>query len=106
MPIVEYRWDFGDGNKTTTSTPIVYHSFSSPGIYYVTLTVYAPGATPETDSTPHKVTVITTPVGGYSIPIKTYATEKPLTPYLALIAILATVFTMIKRKKHIGTKRH
>jgi len=46
------------------------------------------------------------PVGGKSIPIKTYTTEKPLTPYLALIAILATVFTMIKRKKHTRTKRH
>ena len=106
MLITEYRWDFGDGNEVTTSTLIVYHSFSSSGIYYVTLTVYASGATPETDSTTHKVTVITTPVGGYSIPIKTYTTEKPLTPYLALIAILATVFTMIKRKKNTRTKRH
>jgi len=32
MPIAEYRWDFGDGNQTTTSTPTVYHSFSSSGI--------------------------------------------------------------------------
>jgi len=105
MPIDEYCWDFGDGNETTTPTPTVYHNFSSSGIYYVTLTVYAPGATPETDSTTHKVTVVTMPVGGYSIPIKTYTTEKLLTPYLALIAILATVFTMTKRKTRRRTKR-
>jgi len=40
MPITEYRWDFGDGNQTTTFTPIVYHSFSSSGIYYVALTMH------------------------------------------------------------------
>jgi parallel beta-helix repeat protein len=99
MPITEYRWDFDDGNKTTTFTPIVYHSFQSPGIYYVTLTVYAPGATPETDSTTHKVTITAIPVGGYSIPIKGYTTEKPLTLYLALIAILTASFTIVKRRK-------
>lgn len=105
MPITEYQWDFGDGNKTTSSNPIIYNSFSSSGIYYVTLTVYAPGATPETDSTIHKVTVISVPVGGYSLPIKGYITTKPLTPYLAIVAILTAVFTIIKRKTHRRTKR-
>ena len=105
MPIVEYRWDFGDGNKTTTSSPTVYHSFSSSGIYCVTLTVYAPGATPETDSTTHRVTVISTPVGGYSFPIEGYATTKPLAVYLALAAIFTVSFTMIKRKTHRRTKQ-
>jgi len=45
------------------------------------------------------------PVGGYSLPIKGYTAEKPLTLYLALIAILAASFTMIKRKTHKRTKR-
>ena len=99
MPIIQYGWNFGDGNKKATSTPIAYHSFSSSGIYYVTLTVYAPGATPETDSTTHKVTVISVPVGGYSFSIEGYTTEKPLTLYLALVAILTASFTLIKRKK-------
>lgn len=58
MPITEYRWDFGDDDKTATSSPKAYHSFKSPGNYYVTLTVYALGATPETSSTKHKVTVL------------------------------------------------
>ena len=95
----EYRWNFGDGNKTTTSTPTVYHSFGSSGIYYVTLTVYALGATPETDTISHKVTIISVPVGGYSIPIKGYTTTKPLTLYLALVAILTASFTIAKRRK-------
>ena len=99
MPIAEYRWGFSDGNETTTHTPIVYHSFSSSGNYYVTLTVYSPGATPETDATTHKVTVFSMPVGGYSVPIKGYTTEKPLTLYLALIGILTVSFTIAKRRK-------
>ena len=105
MPITEYHWDFADGNKTTTSTPIIYHSFSNEGIYYVTSTVHAPGATPETDSATHEVTVTTIPVGGYSLPIRGYTPEKPLTLYLALVAILTTVFTTIERKIHRRTKR-
>ena len=98
MPITEYHWDFGDGNKTTTSTPIVCHSFSSARNYYVTLTVYAPGSIPETNSTIHKITVISVPVGGYSFSIKKYTTAKPLTPYIAVVAILTLVFTVIRRK--------
>jgi len=58
MPITEYRWNFGDDNKTTTSTPKAHHSFSSSRIHHVALTVYAPGATPETDLTTNKVTVL------------------------------------------------
>jgi hypothetical protein len=104
MPITEYRWNFDDGNKTTTSTPKVYHSFSSSGVYYVTFTVYAPGATPETDSTTHKVNITEPPVGGYSLPIKGYTTQKPLTLYLALVAILTLVFSVIKRKASNKTK--
>jgi len=96
--ITEYHWDFGDGNKTTTSIPIVYHSFTSFGNYYVTLTVYASGATPETDTTTHKVTVVSVPVGGYSYPITGHTTTTPLTLYLVITAIIASVFITIKRK--------
>lgn len=98
MPIAEYRWNFADGNQTTTSTPIVYHKFGSSGIYYVTLTVFSPGATPETDSASHKVTIISVPVGGYSILRETRSTAKSLTPYMALISIIAIAFTVVKRK--------
>lgn len=98
MPITEYRWDFGDGNQTTTSTPIVHHSFSSSGNYYVTLTVYAPGATPETDSTTHRVTVVSVPVGGYSYSVNRYTFATPVMFYTILVAILASAFVKIKRK--------
>jgi len=98
MPITEYRWDFGDGNRTTTSTPIIHHRFSSSGIYYVTLTVYALGATPETDSATRKITVITIPVGGYSIPIQVSMKAEPIIPYIALMATLTAIFTKLRPK--------
>jgi hypothetical protein len=101
MPISLYCWDFGDGNQTCTSTPIIYHSFSDPAIYYVTLEVYAFGATPEKDSTTTYVGISQTnpPIGGYSFPIKGCTTTKPLTLYLALIGILTASFTIAKRRK-------
>ncbi|MHA1833446.1 MAG: PKD domain-containing protein, partial [Candidatus Baldrarchaeia archaeon] len=34
-----YTWDFGDGNITTTTNPIITHSYKLPGNYTVTLTV-------------------------------------------------------------------
>lgn len=98
MPITEYHWDFGDGNTTTTTTPIIYHSYKTAGNYYVRLTVYAPGATPETDSATHVVTVVSVPVGGYSLSISTYTMAKPSTLHIALIAILTVAFVVIRRK--------
>jgi len=38
-PIVSYKWDFGDGNITTTNDPIIYHIFIQEANYTVTLTV-------------------------------------------------------------------
>jgi PKD repeat protein len=37
--IVSYTWDFGDGNITTVTTPIVYHRYTEGGDYIVKLTV-------------------------------------------------------------------
>jgi len=105
MPITEYRWDFGDGNKMITSTQIVHHSFNTAGNYYVTLTVYAPGAIPETDSITHKVTVASVPVGGYSFPIDVNAIAKPLALSLALVTIVAIALTLIKRKTRRSSKQ-
>jgi len=62
VPIKEYRWDFGDGNVTVTAEPIIYHIYSTAGNYSITLTVYAPGATPETDSATVMVSVDTQPI--------------------------------------------
>ena len=38
-PIVNYRWDFDDGNITSTTEPLIEHKYSNPGNYTVTLTV-------------------------------------------------------------------
>ena len=37
--IVSYEWDFGDGTTETTTSPTIQHTYSSGGIYTVTLTV-------------------------------------------------------------------
>ena len=37
--IVEYRWDFGDGTKQTTTAGAVAHSYANVGAYKATLTV-------------------------------------------------------------------
>jgi len=37
--VVSYRWDFGDGNMTTVTTPIITHAYTSTGAYTVALTV-------------------------------------------------------------------
>ncbi|MDH5482724.1 MAG: PKD domain-containing protein [Candidatus Bathyarchaeota archaeon] len=99
MPITEYRWDFGDGNKTTISIPIVYHSFTDSGNYYVELTVYALDATPETDTVTHRVIVVFIPVGGYSILVNTPTTATPITSCFIMVAILAFIFIKVRHKK-------
>jgi len=38
-PIVSYMWNFGDGNITTVSEPIITHVYTNPGNYTVILTV-------------------------------------------------------------------
>jgi PKD repeat protein len=99
MPITKYSWDFGDGNKTDTITPIIYHAFSSSGIYYPTLTVNASGATPETDSITKRVLIISTPVGGYSVSMTQHNMSMPSSVYLALLIMLSAVLTTVRRKK-------
>ncbi|OFV68322.1 MAG: secreted protein containing Periplasmic copper-binding [Candidatus Syntrophoarchaeum caldarius] len=37
--IMNYTWNFGDGNTTTTPDPVITHSYSEAGSYEVTLTV-------------------------------------------------------------------
>jgi hypothetical protein len=102
LPITEYRWDFGDGNKTATQTPIIYHAYKQTGIYYVTLTVYAPVATPETDTTPaRRKVVLPIPVGGYSILIERPAVERSPILYMALLTIQVAVFAIVRRKTPI-----
>jgi len=37
--VVSYRWDFGDGNVTTVTDPLINHTYTTAGIYNITLTV-------------------------------------------------------------------
>jgi len=102
MPVTKYSWDFGDGNKTDTTTPIIYHAFGSSGIYYPSLTVKASGATPETDTITKRVLIISTPVGGYSVSLasfKGHNTALPSSFYFTIVTMLAVVLTAIRRKK-------
>lgn len=97
MPITEYRWNFGDGNITVTTQPIIYHKYNAAGNYYVTLTVYAHGATPETNSTTVRISVLAVPVGGWSVSVKTPTAEN-LTVYLVSVATITAFFAAIRRK--------
>jgi len=37
--IVNYTWNFGDGNLTTVTTPVITHAYTSTGVYTVILTI-------------------------------------------------------------------
>jgi len=39
VPIASYAWDFGDGNTTTVTEPIIYHNYTAAGNYTVVLNV-------------------------------------------------------------------
>jgi len=87
----------GATSDTWTFTPI------ASGIYYIRLIVTdAKANTAQSDLA--RITVATVPVGGYSTPIQGHTTDKPLTLYLALVAMLTVSFTMRKRKTH-GRKK-
>lgn len=71
-PIVEYRWDFGDTQTQTTSTPTVQHTYQDDGAYVATVHVVdsrgAQSATParlriDVGNTP-PVPTITSPAAG------------------------------------------
>lgn len=95
-----YQW-YLNGNPVSGATSSSWtFSPAASGIYYVCLKVIdAKGKTTQSETA--RITVATIPVGGYSFPIEGYTTAKPLTHYLALIAILTVSFTAIK----LHTKR-
>jgi hypothetical protein len=93
--IVRYDWNFGDGNYGSGKT--VTLTYTSSGVYTVTLTVWDSEGL--WDREQKQIQVDPAVVGGYSFPIKGYTTEKPLTLYLAIVAILTVSFTIVKRRK-------
>jgi parallel beta-helix repeat protein len=67
--IISYEWSFGDGNITTVTNPIVFHTFTNLGNYTVTLTVTDNHLL--TNSTSHIVRVLS-----YKLKIDVY-TQQP-----------------------------
>jgi hypothetical protein len=55
--IVNYTWDFGDGNMTTTADPLVAYTYDGAGTYNVTLTVTDNECT--SDSNTKSLTIVT-----------------------------------------------
>jgi len=45
-PITAYYWNFGDGNLTTTTTPLEAHKYAAVGSYTVTLIVHSANISP------------------------------------------------------------
>jgi len=68
--IVSYTWDFGDGNITSVSSPIITHIYATYGTYEVTLTVTDNDNLTDTES--KDVVVIAPPTA--------YFTYSPLAP--------------------------
>jgi parallel beta-helix repeat protein len=99
-----YQW-YLNGNPISGATSNAWaFTPTTSGIYYAHLKVTdAKGNTAQSDTA--RIVVSTVPVGGYSIPIQTPATAKPLTPYLILTAILTIAFTTIKHKTTKKTKK-
>jgi len=92
-----YQW-YLNGNPVSGATSSSWaFTPTASGINYVHLKV-ADAKANIAQSETARIAVAAVPVGGYSLPIKGQNAPNALTLYLALIAILATVFTAIKRK--------
>jgi hypothetical protein len=107
-PIIEYRWDFGDGNQSITTVPFTYHAYSNAGVYNVTLTVYAPGLPPFIDPSyvdlnttypPQRKVVHLVPVGGYSQPFENSAKTNLMAYVFAPAEMLTIAFVVLGRKR-------
>lgn len=70
-----YRWDFGDGSITNSTTPSTSHTFTSAGTFSVALTV-----TDDTNQTARVVVPITVASGGTAGPPTARFTSSPSGP--------------------------
>ncbi|MEM2971066.1 MAG: PKD domain-containing protein [Candidatus Bathyarchaeia archaeon] len=61
--IISYTWDFGDGNVTTVSEPVITHAYAYYGTYTVTLNVTDSEGKWDTDS--QTITVEKAPVADF-----------------------------------------
>ena len=61
--IISYTWNFGDGNITSTSNPIITHAYATYGTYTVTLNVT--DSEGKWDTTSQQITVTKAPVADF-----------------------------------------
>jgi len=93
-----YQWYLNDNPVSGATSDTWTFTPTTSGIFYVYLKV-TDGKGNTTQSDTARITVSAMPVGGYSIPINVpTTTTKPITPYMALLAILTAIFTTIRRK--------
>ena len=59
-----YSWDFGDGGSSLATSPS--HTYTTPGVYTVTLTAAAAGGCSATQSLLNLITIRTTPVANFN----------------------------------------
>ncbi len=71
VPIVDYAWDFGDGEITTVPNPVITHKYTTNDTYSVSLTVtcaYDPKLPTTKNSTTKTITVSMEPTNGDASP--------------------------------------
>jgi len=91
IPIVNYTWDFGNGNTTTVTDPIICHTYNAAGTYTVTLTVKDAAGNSDKDT-------ITVVVVGTAFPwwiVGAAAT-------IVIVAAVALYFTKVRKRPSTG----
>jgi parallel beta-helix repeat protein len=96
-PPYSYQWYLNDNPVSGATSSIWTFTSAMSGTYYVYLRVT--DTTGDTIVSETSCVTVKVPVGGCSFLIEGQTTENPLTLYLALAAILAAVFTSIRRKR-------
>jgi len=99
-----YQWCLGGNSVPGASLDGWVFTPSTYGTYYVYLQV-TDFNNSTTQSETARVSVVSVPVGGYSVSFNKYSTTGPLTLYLALSAMLA-VFLVAVRREHRSTFSH
>ncbi|MEM3703338.1 MAG: CARDB domain-containing protein [Candidatus Bathyarchaeia archaeon] len=92
-----HQW-YLNGNPVSGATSASWtFTPTTIGIYYIYLKVTDDkGNTAQSETA--RITVVTVPVGGYSVPIQLPTTAKPATVQIVLLTILTAIFITIKRK--------
>lgn len=66
-PIATYIWDFGDGNTTTTASPLTSNTYTATGVYSVMLIIQTVNGCADTFICNNCIRVGTTPVADFGV---------------------------------------